>query len=62
MLEGIYAFEDVKGCESWNMLFENDDPSLQNKVEEAKAAVKPEDLATIIYTSGTTGLPKGVIA
>ena len=61
MLEGIYAFEDVKGCESWNMLFENDDPSLQNKVEEAKAAVKPEDLATIIYTSGTTGLPKGVM-
>ena len=61
MLEGIYAFEDVKGCESWNMLFENDDPSLQDKVEEAKAAVKPEDLATIIYTSGTTGLPKGVM-
>ena len=61
MLEGIYAFEDVKGCESWNMLFENDDPSLQNKVEDAKAAVKPEDLATIIYTSGTTGLPKGVM-
>ena len=41
--------------------FENDDPSLQDKVEEAKAAVKPEDLATIIYTSGTTGLPKGVM-
>ena len=61
MLEGIYAFEDVKGCESWNMLFENDDLSLQNKVEDAKAAVKPEDLATIIYTSGTTGLPKGVM-
>lgn len=61
MLEGIYSFEEVKGCDSWTMLFENDDPSLQNKVEEAKAAVKPEDLATIIYTSGTTGLPKGVM-
>ena len=61
MLEGIYSFEDVKGCDSWNMLFENDDPSLQDKVEEAKKAVKPEDLATIIYTSGTTGLPKGVM-
>ena len=61
MLEGIYSFEEVKGCNSWTMLFENDDPSLQNKVEEAKAAVKPEDLATIIYTSGTTGLPKGVM-
>ena len=61
MLEGIYSFEEVKGCDSWTMLFENDDPSLQDKVEEAKAAVKPEDLATIIYTSGTTGLPKGVM-
>ncbi|MEN8812735.1 MAG: AMP-dependent synthetase/ligase [Candidatus Arcticimaribacter sp.] len=61
MLEGIYSFEEVKGCDSWTMLFENDDPSLQNKVEDARAAVKPEDLATIIYTSGTTGLPKGVM-
>ncbi|MEN8845535.1 MAG: AMP-dependent synthetase/ligase [Candidatus Arcticimaribacter sp.] len=61
MLEGIYSFEEVKGCDSWTMLFENDDPSLQNKVEDAKAAVKPEDIATIIYTSGTTGLPKGVM-
>ncbi|MEL0301150.1 MAG: AMP-dependent synthetase/ligase, partial [Flavobacteriaceae bacterium] len=57
----IYSFEEVKGCDSWNMLFENDDPSLQDKVEEAKKAVQPEDLATIIYTSGTTGLPKGVM-
>ena len=61
MLEGIYSFEEVKGCNSWNMLFENDDHSLQDKVEEAKKAVLPEDLATIIYTSGTTGLPKGVM-
>ena len=61
MLEGIYSFEEVKGCDSWNMLFENNDPSLQDKVEEAKKAVQPEDLATIIYTSGTTGLPKGVM-
>ena len=61
MLEGIYSFEEVKGCDSWNTLFENDDPSLQDKVEEAKKAVLPEDLATIIYTSGTTGLPKGVM-
>ena len=61
MLEGIFSFEDVEDCASWNMLFEDDDTSLQEKVEEAKAAVKPSDLATIIYTSGTTGLPKGVM-
>lgn len=30
-------------------------------VNQIKADVKPEDLATIIYTSGTTGLPKGVM-
>ena len=29
-------------------------------VDEAVAAVRPEQLATIIYTSGTTGRPKGV--
>lgn len=31
------------------------------KVEKLKAAIKPNDLATIIYTSGTTGNPKGVM-
>jgi long-chain acyl-CoA synthetase len=30
------------------------------EVERRRAAVVPEDLATIIYTSGTTGTPKGV--
>ena len=29
-------------------------------VDDAVAAVQPEDLATLIYTSGTTGRPKGV--
>ncbi|MCP4362129.1 MAG: AMP-binding protein, partial [Chloroflexi bacterium] len=28
---------------------------------ERRAAVQPEDMATLIYTSGTTGLPKGVV-
>ena len=29
-------------------------------VDEAVAAIRPEQLATLIYTSGTTGRPKGV--
>jgi long-chain acyl-CoA synthetase len=31
------------------------------RLDEAAAAVGPEDLATLIYTSGTTGKPKGVM-
>lgn len=31
------------------------------RLEEAAAAVGPEDLATLIYTAGTTGKPKGVM-
>lgn len=60
-LEGVYSFEPVKGCDSWTILFDEDDPALQAKVEAAKNAVQPTDLATIIYTSGTTGRPKGVM-
>ncbi|HEY5979568.1 MAG TPA: long-chain fatty acid--CoA ligase [Microlunatus sp.] len=32
----------------------------ESAVDDAVAAVSPEDLATLIYTSGTTGKPKGV--
>jgi long-chain acyl-CoA synthetase len=31
------------------------------EVQGRRAAVKPDDLATLIYTSGTTGRPKGVV-
>jgi long-chain acyl-CoA synthetase len=30
-------------------------------IDERRAAVRPDDLATLIYTSGTTGRPKGVV-
>jgi long-chain acyl-CoA synthetase len=30
-------------------------------VDERRAGVSPDDLATLIYTSGTTGRPKGVV-
>lgn len=32
-----------------------------DEVAARRAAVKPDDLATLIYTSGTTGRPKGVV-
>ncbi|HEV7647087.1 MAG TPA: long-chain fatty acid--CoA ligase [Actinophytocola sp.] len=31
------------------------------EITARRAAVKPDDLATLIYTSGTTGRPKGVV-
>ncbi len=61
-LQGIYSFDQVPGCKHWEEILElGKAESNQNEVEERKAAVKPEDMATLIYTSGTTGRPKGVM-
>ena len=60
-LKKIYSFEEFQNCSNWNLLFENDNKSLQAKVNIKKEKVIPDDLATIIYTSGTTGVPKGVM-
>ncbi len=61
-LKEVYSFDHIEGCRHYSELFEiGKDESIQEEVESRKAAVKPEDLATIIYTSGTTGKPKGVM-
>ena len=60
-LERIYSFDEFENCTNWNLLFENDDKSLNYKVNIRMKNVLPSDLATIIYTSGTTGTPKGVM-
>ena len=60
-LKKIYSFDEFQNCSIWNLLFENDNKSLQGKVNVKKKEVIPDDLATIIYTSGTTGVPKGVM-
>ena len=60
-LKKIYSFDEFQNCSNWNLLFENDNKSLQGKVNVKKREVIPDDLATIIYTSGTTGVPKGVM-
>lgn len=60
-LQDIYTFNKIEGAKLWKELLPLATPELQLRVEELKAAVKPESLATIIYTSGTTGNPKGVM-
>ncbi|WP_075342655.1 AMP-dependent synthetase/ligase [Tenacibaculum agarivorans] len=61
-LKEVFTFKDIAGEKSWDEVLElGKDESNQNEVEERKAAVKSEDLATLIYTSGTTGRPKGVM-
>lgn len=61
-LQGIYSFDKVQGCKNWEEIIElGKDESTQEDVENRKAKVQHEDLATIIYTSGTTGKPKGVM-
>ncbi len=57
---GIFTFDEVEGAPHWQTV--QVDYALEaEEIEKRKAAVKPEDLATIIYTSGTTGFPKGVM-
>lgn len=62
-LLGVYSFEDIDGCDSWQQVIdlgiENKD--LQQDVQKRMDAVQEDDLATLIYTSGTTGKPKGVM-
>ena len=61
-LKGVYSFDELGSCKNWKEVLElGNDDSNQEEVEQLKASVKEEDLATIIYTSGTTGKPKGVM-
>jgi long-chain acyl-CoA synthetase len=62
-LMGVYSFEDIDGCDSWQEVITlgNDNQDLQQEVQNRMDAVQEDDLATLIYTSGTTGRPKGVM-
>jgi len=62
-LKEIYTFVDQEG--EYKFLDQLVEMGKQNpqpdKLAKLKAAVKPNDMATIIYTSGTTGNQKGVM-
>ena len=62
-LQGVYSFEDIDGCDSWQEVIAlgNENQDLQQEVQNRMDAVQEDDLATLIYTSGTTGRPKGVM-
>ncbi|NTV84344.1 MAG: long-chain fatty acid--CoA ligase, partial [Bacteroidales bacterium] len=61
-IKGVYTFKPVEGAKNLDELLELGRLYTEKeKIEKIKAAVKPEDLATLIYTSGTTGFPKGVM-
>jgi long-chain acyl-CoA synthetase len=60
-VEHIYTFDNVSDAPNWKELEKEGQGKDDTRLEEWKAAVKPEDLVTIIYTSGTTGKPKGVM-
>ncbi len=61
-LKDVYSFDRIEGCKHYSELLDlGKDTSNQDEVEQRKASVKADDLATIIYTSGTTGRPKGVM-
>ncbi len=61
-LKEVFSFDEIPGCRNWTeVLKSGEDKSNQDEVEKLKAAVQPDDLATLIYTSGTTGRPKGVM-
>jgi long-chain acyl-CoA synthetase len=61
-LKEVYSFDRLDDCKNWEELLRlGEDDANQEDVENLKAAVKPDDLATLIYTSGTTGRPKGVM-
>jgi long-chain acyl-CoA synthetase len=60
-LLNIYTFDEIQGADHWTKVSALADDAGMHQVEQIKAAISPEHVATIIYTSGTTGTPKGVM-
>lgn len=60
-LQEIFTIDKVDGVRSFDDIRALADQSMMDEVEKRKAAIDPEELATLIYTSGTTGNPKGVM-
>ncbi|MDO4764022.1 MAG: long-chain fatty acid--CoA ligase [Flavobacteriaceae bacterium] len=58
----IFTFDKIEGASHWEEILDlEENPSIQQEVENRKNQIKTDDIATLIYTSGTTGKPKGVM-
>jgi len=63
-IQEFFTFEEVVGAKNYEEILtlgESKRKELESRLQELKASIRPEDLATLIYTSGTTGVPKGVM-
>lgn len=60
-LIGVYSILEMPGVDNWKKISILGKDGSTEKLEEIKATVSTDDVATIIYTSGTTGNPKGVM-
>ena len=61
-IKEIYTFNDIEDVKHLNELIQlGKRNSVHEKLEELKAGINKDDIATLIYTSGTTGKPKGVL-
>lgn len=63
-IEAVFSINKLEGVRNWLEIIETGKKAAkkhQQRLEEIKKEISPDDLATLIYTSGTTGLPKGVM-
>ena len=63
-VKGIYSFDPVNACDSWDKIIEEGEKNKEKfkvELESLRQSIHEDDLLTIIYTSGTTGLSKGVM-
>jgi len=60
-IKKVYSIEETAGLSHWSEIPQKGTKKEVEALEQIKAGIQTDDVATIIYTSGTTGNPKGVM-